>query len=54
MTIEAGLLRRAQQQSASYLVRSPGLLDLTLELEAAGVDIDLGAALLEGRLRLHH
>jgi len=41
--LDAGLLRRAPQQSASYLVRSPGLLDITLELEAAGVDIDLAA-----------
>ena len=40
--IDAGLLRRAPQQ-ASYLVRSPGLLDIAVELEAAGVDIDLAA-----------
>ena len=41
--LEAGLLRRAPQPAASYLVRSPGLLDITLELDAAGVDIDLAA-----------
>ena len=41
--IDAGLLRRGPQP-ASYLVRSPGLLDIAVELEAAGVDIDLAAA----------
>ena len=40
---DAGLLRRTPQQATSYLVPSPGLLDITLELEAAGVDIDLAA-----------
>jgi DNA-binding transcriptional MerR regulator len=40
---DAGLLRRAPQQATSYLVPSPGLLDIALELEAAGVDIDLAA-----------
>ena len=42
--LAAGLLRRAPHPSASYLVRSPGLLDIALELDAAGVDIDLAAA----------
>ena len=41
--LDAGLLRRAPHPTAAYLVRSPGLLDIALELEAAGVDIDLAA-----------
>jgi DNA-binding transcriptional MerR regulator len=41
--LDAGLLRRAPHPAAAYLVRSPGLFDIALELEAAGVDIDLAA-----------
>jgi DNA-binding transcriptional MerR regulator len=36
----AGLVRRQQGLSDTYLVPSPAALDITLELERAGVDID--------------
>ena len=38
--IEAGVVRRQQGLSDTYLVPSPAALDITLELDRAGVDID--------------
>lgn len=37
---EAGVVRRQQGLSDTYLVPSPAALDITLELDRAGVDID--------------
>ena len=37
---EAGVVRRQQGLSDTYLVPSPAALDITLELDSAGVDID--------------
>ncbi len=41
--LEAGLVRRQGGLAPVYLVPSPGLLDIALRLEAAGVDIQTGA-----------
>jgi len=42
--VRAGLLRRQGDQLApAYLVRSPGLLDIGLKLQDAGLDIETGA-----------
>jgi len=42
--VRAGLLRRQGDQLApTYLVRSPGLLDIGLKLHDAGLDIETGA-----------
>jgi DNA-binding transcriptional MerR regulator len=49
---EAGLVRRQGGLAASYLVPSPGLLDITLQLDEAGVDIDT-ASDAAGILRTH-
>jgi DNA-binding transcriptional MerR regulator len=38
--VRAGVVRRQQGLSDTYLVPSPAALDITLELDSAGVDID--------------
>lgn len=38
--VRAGVIRRQQGLSDTYLVPSPAALDITLELDRAGVDID--------------
>ncbi len=43
LLVEGGLVRRQRGLSPSYLVLSPGLLDISLQLEAAGVDLETAA-----------
>jgi DNA-binding transcriptional MerR regulator len=50
--VAAGLVRRQHGLAATYLVSSPGLLDITLQLDAAGVDVDTAAA-AAGTIRKH-
>ncbi len=50
--VDAGLVRRQQGLTSTYLVPSGGLLDITLQLDAAGVDIDTAAA-AAGTIRKH-
>lgn len=50
--VGAGLVRRQAGLASSFLVPSPGLLDITLQLDAAGVDIDT-AAVAAGTIRKH-
>jgi DNA-binding transcriptional MerR regulator len=52
--VDAGVVRRQGGLSPTYLVRSPALLDITLRLEAAGVDVETAAAaaaIMRQRLR---
>lgn len=52
--VASGLVRRQGGLSPSYLVPSPAALDITLELDAAGVDIDTAseaAAIMRKHLR---
>ncbi len=49
---EAGVIRRQQGLSDTYLVPSPAALDITLELDRAGVDIDT-ATEAAGIMRKH-
>jgi DNA-binding transcriptional MerR regulator len=44
LLVEAGVVQRQGGLQPSYLVRSPGLLDITLELDASGVDVETAAA----------
>lgn len=41
--VDAGLVQRQGGLSGTFLVRSPGLLDIALQLDAAGVDIETAA-----------
>jgi DNA-binding transcriptional MerR regulator len=50
--VDAGLVRRQHGLTSTYLVPSPGLLDITLQLDAAGVDVDTAAA-AAGTIRKH-
>jgi DNA-binding transcriptional MerR regulator len=50
--VDAGLARRQHGLTSTYLVPSVGLLDITLQLDAAGVDIDTAAA-AAGTIRKH-
>jgi DNA-binding transcriptional MerR regulator len=50
--VDAGLVRRQHGLTSTYLVPSLGLLDITLQLDAAGVDVDTAAA-AAGTIRRH-
>jgi DNA-binding transcriptional MerR regulator len=50
--IDAGLVRRQRGLTSTYLVPSTGLLDIALELDAAGVDVDTAGA-AAGTIRKH-
>jgi DNA-binding transcriptional MerR regulator len=50
--VAAGLARRQHGLTSTYLVPSLGLLDITLQLDAAGVDIDTAAS-AAGTIRKH-
>ncbi len=50
--VDAGVIRRQQGLSDVYLVPSPAALDITLELDRAGVDIDT-ATEAAGIMRRH-
>ena len=50
--VDAGVIRRQQGLSDAYLVPSPAALDITLELDRAGVDIDT-ATEAAGIMRKH-
>jgi DNA-binding transcriptional MerR regulator len=50
----AGLVRRRPGLATSFLVPSPGLLDIALELDAAGIDVETAAtaaAMIRASLR---
>lgn len=50
--VEAGLVRREGGLAGDFLVRSPGLLDIALQLDAAGVDVGTAAG-AAGIMREH-
>jgi DNA-binding transcriptional MerR regulator len=52
--VEAEVVQRQSGLSPTYLVRSPGLLDISLRLETAGVDVETAATaagIMRRRLR---